>query len=269
MATFMYVNDFGGYLPERFRDYLSGTGGEINSDAYGRIDYFKYSSLDKGGALTNDTGANIGQLMANRYLGGNAFNWNSYINPAATNYAQLNPLLESLSWYPIRWDPGQRPSNLALTDYYTAYTFNPHWANSGVTAGAYVTWYKKLHDLSPNKALATDQLYDIGDCAHVRGNSMAVNILFKDGHVGTATDTIVLKWLKVSAVGNCAYSAPFSATSPPDLDDVNDVLECEALGKNPNTTIADPTGMVGSVTLNPASPLQNRLPIAKHPTVPW
>jgi prepilin-type N-terminal cleavage/methylation domain-containing protein len=275
IATYMYADDFGGCLPERFRDYLPDANGDINSDPGGRIDYFKYSSQDKGGTAAmhtyGDPGANIGQLMANRYFGGAAFNWDSYVNPAATNYAQLNPRLTDLGWYPIRWDPGQPPANLALNDYSCAYTFNPHWAWSGTTAGQtyMVTWYKKLKDMSNFKALCTDQLYDIGDCAHVRGTSMAVNILFRDGHVGTATDTIVMKWLKASAVGPCAYTSGNFPGAAPDLDDVNDVLECEALGKNPNTTIADAKGLVNFGGLNPASPLQNRLPASKHPTVPW
>jgi prepilin-type processing-associated H-X9-DG protein len=94
---------------------------------------------------------------------------------------------------------------------------------------------------------------------------MAVNILFKDGHVATAVDTIVFKMEKASGVTNCVYTS----AAPTDLDDVMDILECEAQGKNPNTTVADATGMVSFSGLNPGAPLQNRLPPAKHPTVPW
>ena len=276
MATFMYVDDFGGYLPERFRDYL-GDAGPIDEGGYpsGRPDYFMYSSQEKSGVTATenngDPGANIGQLMANRYLGGNTFNWNAYIDSAskpAANYALLSAKLADPTWYPIRFDPGLTPpvpGSVVLNDYYTAYIFNPHWANSGTTSGAWVTWYKKLHDLSPYKALASCQILDTANLAHIRSNSMAVNVLFKDGHVATAVDTIVLKMEKASGVQNCVYTS----AAPTDLDDVMDILECEAQGKNPYNTVADATGMVNFTGVNPATPFINRLPPAKHPTVPW
>ena len=75
LATYMYVADYKGYLPERFRDYL-GFGNanypinDSTDPTNGRIDDFKYSSADKGGSNSNDPGANIGQLMAQGYLGG-------------------------------------------------------------------------------------------------------------------------------------------------------------------------------------------------------
>jgi prepilin-type N-terminal cleavage/methylation domain-containing protein len=262
IATYEYVTDFKGYLPQRFRDYLAGAAGQINQVAGdgGRIDYFKYSSADKGGTFTGanpyDPGANVGQLMAQGYLGGKRFSWAPLINPTP-----VSPLLGDPHWFPIRWDPGQAPANLALTDYYTAYTYNPHWANSSVTSGAYVTWYKQLSKMSNYKALATDQIYDLGDCAHARGGSMVINILFKDGHVSSAHDTIVYKELKTQNVGGCTTGG-----GGLNLDDVNDILECEALGKNPATTLADGTGMP---RLNIAAPYVNRLPAANHPFVPW
>jgi len=269
IATFMYADDNNGYLPERFRDYEadnSGTG-PINETGYasGRPDYFMYASMDKSGTFSapgyGDTGANIGRLMADRYLGGKSFDWAPLVN-ASPPALQLS----DLTWYPIRFDPGQVPSGLALTDYYNAYIYNPHWAHSNLfTTDYWVSWYKKLHDLSSYKALAMDQIYDIGDCAHVRSNSMAVNILFKDGHVATATDTIVLKMVRASSIQNCVYTT----AAPTDLDDAVDILECEAQGKNPRTTVADATGMVNFAGVSPVTPFVNRLPPTKHPSVPW
>jgi prepilin-type N-terminal cleavage/methylation domain-containing protein/prepilin-type processing-associated H-X9-DG protein len=256
IATFMYGADYKGALPLRFRGYLSGTAGEINNQPGGRIDYFKYSTSDKAGALTTDPGGNIGMLMAQGYLGGKPFDWEPLINSTP-----ISPKLEDMHWFPIRWDPGQTPANLALTDYYGAYTYNPHWTNSAITSGAYVTWYVKLSNMSNYKALATDQIYDLGDLAHVRSNGMVVNILFQDGHVSPAHDTIVYNELKTQNVGGCTVGGGGLL-----LDDVNDILECEALGKNPTTSLADPTGFPKP---NPAAPYVNRLPAAFHPAVQW
>jgi len=267
IATFMYADDFGGSLPERFRDYLpdNNTTAPINEPGYatGRADFFMYSSSDKG-TNPNDTGANIGQLMANGYLGGKPFNWYTYLNP-------LSPSLEDVHWYPVRFDPGQPPANLPLTDYYDAYIYNPHWAHSSVvpTPDTWVTWYKRLHDLSAYKALCSDTVIDLGDCAHVRNTSMAANILFKDGHVVTATDTIVLKMLRVSGATVGATTNAAASTTALGLDDVMDILECEALGKNPKTGVADATGMVNFAGVSPVNPFYNRLPPTKHPSVPW
>ncbi len=259
LAAIMYVNDNKGYLPPRFRGYLpAAANGNINSQGQGRIDYFKYSTLDKGGQLKNDPGANIGALMAGGYLGGKPFDWEPLISP------NLDPKVESLNWFPVRWDPGQTPSNLALTDYYGAYTFNPHWAWSSTGTKLMVTWYLKLQNLSPNKVLASDQLYDIGNCAHVRSGTLTVNILFKDGHVGSARDTIVYKLLKASVVGDMAPNGP-----APCLDDINDIMECEVLGKSPYTTTADPQGCPPTPGWSASTPFVNRLPPDNHPTVGW
>ena len=194
--------------------------------------------------------------MANGYLGGKQFNW-------APAHHSPGSKVEDIHWFPARFDPGQVPSGLALTDYYSAYTFNPHWAVSSLNTAYWVTWYKKLSDLSPYKALATDEAYGIADCAHLRSNTMAINILFRDGHVATAVDTIVLKMLKNTTISTTGY---VSGTQPNNLDDATDILECEALGKNPATTLADGRGFPRP---NPASPYANRLPVAFHPKVPW
>ncbi len=262
LATVNYGNDNKGYLPERFRDYMGINGGAnypINPSGYanGRPEYFKYATADKSGGLTYDPGANIGALMANGYLGGRPFDWEPLISPT------LATQVTDPTWFPIRYDPGQVPSGLALTDYYNAYTFNPHWAVSSLNSGDWVTWYRKLNDLSQYKALATDEAYGLGDCAHIRNDTMSVNVLFKDGHVATAVDTIVLNMLKSQSISTTGW---VSGTLPNDLDDATDILECEALGKNPRTSLADPTGFP---RLNPASPLADRLPTNYKPRFPW
>jgi prepilin-type N-terminal cleavage/methylation domain-containing protein len=267
IATFEYVADNKGYLPQRFRDYLPTNSANypINQTAGGRPEYFKYASADKTAASgtgaetqnTGDNGANIGRLMATGYLGGKPFDWWPLINPSVA------AKVEDITWFKARFDPGQTPSGLALTDYYSSYTFNPHWARSSANTSNWVTWYKKLSDLSPYKALATDEAYGIGDCAHVRANTMSINILFRDGHVGTAIDTIVLKMLKTTSISSTGW---VSGTLPNDLDDATDILECEALGKNPATTLADGRGFPRP---NPSSPYANRLPTNFHPIVAW
>jgi hypothetical protein len=115
--------------------------------------------------------------------------------------------------------------------------------------------------MSPYKALAMDQLYDIGDCAHVRNGMMTVNILFRDGHVSPATDTIVYKMIKVSPIQYMSQTS----SNPPGLDDALDILSCEAQGRNPHTSGADPQYSL----INPASPLVQRIPLSVRPTVPW
>jgi prepilin-type N-terminal cleavage/methylation domain-containing protein len=259
IATYMYVGDNKGYLPQRFRDGIAGQNGQINpsTNTSGRIEYFKYSSFDKAGALpTGDTGGNVGRLMAAGYLGGKSFDWGPLLTP------KIDPRVGSPNWFPVRFDPSLPAStSLAFTDYYGSYAFNPHWAPSSITSGAWVTWYRKLTDFSPYKALLIDQQYSIGDCAHVRGGRMAINIMFKDGHVATANDTIVYNMMKKNNISAC--DEPTS--SPPGLDDVIDILTCEALGKNPTAGDADPS-------IRPANtfvPLAQRIPIGQRPTVGW
>ena len=186
----MYCGDNHGFLPQRFRDGVSGS--YISDDPGGRIDYFKYSSFGKGGQFpTGDSGANVGRLMATGYLGGKPFDWGPLVS---TN--PVSPKLGDLKWFPVRFDPGQAPApgSLDLTDYYCAYTYNPHWAYSSGTTNM-VTWYRKLSDMNANKALATDEIYNIGNLNHVRSGKCTINILFPDGHVQPANDTIVYKIL--------------------------------------------------------------------------
>jgi prepilin-type N-terminal cleavage/methylation domain-containing protein len=241
LASIMYAGDNHGYLPERFRDTIEAIGGDVNR--------FQYSSFNNVGAPTYDPGANIGRLIAAGYLGGKAFDWNA-------------PKVGSISdshWYPVRFDPGQDPFGLALTDYGSSYLYNPHWATSSVyvAAGATstdVTWYRTLQSFSVYKALACDLVQEGGQIAHIKGNRAWFNVLFKDGHVSPAIDTIIVPALVGRPV----------AGKTGRLDDYVDIMETEALGKNANTTNADPATTPASAS----APLVNRI-INWHPTVPW
>jgi prepilin-type N-terminal cleavage/methylation domain-containing protein len=217
LATIMYANDNHSFLPQRFRDGIEAIGGDMNR--------YQYSSFNNLPAPAFDNGANIGRLMATGYLGGRPFDWNHLTTGG----------ISDTKWFPIRFDPGQAPFGLALSDYGSSYLYNPHWATSSVyvAAGAGstdVSWYHRLNDFSPYKALVMDMVQEGGNMAHVRGNTAWVNIAFKDGHVGTAVDTIVLP----------ALQGRPTAGKTVRLDDYVDILETEALGKNPHTTFADP-----------------------------
>ena len=236
LATIMYAGDNHGYLPQRFRDGKEAIGGNSNR--------FQYSSFNNIPAPAYDPGANIGRLAAAGYLGAKSFDWNT-LKPGSMSDTHL---------FPIRFDPGQEPSGLALTDYGSSYLYNPHWSISQTDNTSDVSWYHKLQDFSQYKAVCCDNIMEGGNIAHIKGNRAWFNVLFKDGHCATAMDTIIVPAL----VGRP------TAGKTARVDDYVDIIETEALGKNPNTTNADPNTRPTSAS----APLVHRID-NYHGTVPW
>jgi prepilin-type N-terminal cleavage/methylation domain-containing protein len=240
LAAIMYAGDNHNYLPPRSRDQTAS----LNSGSGDRIDFFEYLSSLPLATGSGDPGANLGALMANGYIGGQRF------DVSTVTTTQMN----DLHWYPVRFDPGAYPNDFAF-HYGTSYMFNPHWAttSNSLGAGQPVTWYEKLQDLSPYHCLAIDMIYTQGTIAHLRNGIATTNVAFKDGHVAPAMD----RNLYNSLIGR-------PASSLARLDDYVDISETEALGKNPNTTNADP-----ATTPNPPSLVHRLDNYHTTFTVPW
>jgi prepilin-type N-terminal cleavage/methylation domain-containing protein/prepilin-type processing-associated H-X9-DG protein len=247
LASLVYANDNRGALPPRSRDGLA--------PITGRVDYFSYLSFLPINGFQGDPGANIGCLMANGYLGGKAFD----VSTITTT------MQNDLHYFPVRFDPGAYPAPFAF-QYGSSYLFNPHWMYSTVGGDGYaagtscdVSQYRKAKNFGPYHCLAIDMLYNQEGLGHHRASGgkvyTTVNVLFIDGHVTPATDTYL--WGQIGGR---------PATTTTRLDDVMDVLETEASGRNPNTTNADPT-----TTPNPPSMVHRLVDYQNNPAnwVPW
>jgi prepilin-type N-terminal cleavage/methylation domain-containing protein len=246
LATFEYCADNKDRLPPRFRDGYSGL---VN-----RGDYFYYIALNTvaGDGGKPDIGANIGKLMAGGYLGAKIADMNAFL--ASPQFADVHS-------YPIRFDPGQYPTDFAF-HYGSSYVYNPHWANSSISAGTMVSQYRTLQSMSPYHALAMCLFYDQGSLNHVRNGVATENVLFKDGHVSPGSSKYVFTQVAVTPALYCQ-----SASSPAGgLDDYVDIFTTAALGRNPLTQNADPA--TGSPL--PANPYNQRLAAYQATlTVPW
>ncbi len=241
LATFEYCSDNKGYLPSRFRD---GVAGIQELGAGGRADDFCYLAANTvaGDGTLPDTGANIGKLMVTGYLGSRISDMNVFI--ASSNFTDTHS-------YPIRFDPGQYPTDFAF-HYGTSYAYNPHWAYSSTSvAGTMVTQYRTLQQMSPYHALALCMIYDQGSLNHVRNGVATENVLFKDGHVSPGSS----KYLFTETALTPATWCKSNQASPGGLDDYVDIVTTAALGKNPLTQNADPA--TGSPSRS--TPYNNRL----------
>jgi prepilin-type N-terminal cleavage/methylation domain-containing protein len=240
LASIMYAGDNHQYLPPRFR------GGQAAPGTPCQQDYFYYMTHDNKGAGIPDGGANIGCLMANGYLGSKRFDWGS----APGN-------LNDLNWYKVRFDPGEYPTDFAF-HYGTQYLYNP-WTALDANGAEWLR-YPKLNMFDPYKGLAMDMIYDQGSTAHQRGGKVAVfNVLFKDGHVVSAHDTLVWSSLLPGGRGG--------ASNDTRQEDYADALSAEAQGKNPATTNASPADPFNSANA-PWYRFGN--PFLKNvPTVSW
>jgi len=244
-SSIMYANENHDFLPQRFRDGIAA----IDAGAPGNnTNRFQYITSDNKPYPAEDIGANIGRLIAAGYLGGKKM-----------PYGMNNPSVkrDDASWQPVRFCPGKQPEGLALTDYGSNYVYNPHWALSSLPGVTAVTWYRKLKEFNRYKALACDIILDDANISHVQKKVATFNVLFKDGHVAPARDTLIWQSLIGRPVAGKLVR----------LDDYVDIIETEADGLDPRKTNADPT-----TPFNSGTPLTNRITgIREHttPTVPW
>jgi prepilin-type processing-associated H-X9-DG protein len=143
-----------------------------------------------------------------------------------------------------------------------------------------VTWYTKASSFDKYKCLACDMLYTPALTSHYnsRRTEYTYNMVFMDGHVAVVHDKVLPKrggtlWPAFPANGQPgAASAKASLTN---LDDIIDILETEADGRDAATANADPK--LTRFSSN-ATPYQNRLESSgtngpgansNHPAVPW
>jgi hypothetical protein len=207
---------------------------------------------------------------------------------------------------------GSHAAGDAAVVWSSSYEYNPHWAftslrgkwangntiNVGSASnpgGDEVSWYTKVSNFNPNKALVTDlnscgaeaDNNFVGFVPHRGSSSWTYNLGFIDGHVASVLD---------KAMMNCTAGtyAGYPIRIPTDTegyDSMLDTLEVEADGRNPVTAVADPnmpplTRLLG--TGNSGSPFEYRLEgpsnanvpgeqtspsqpgyLQYHPAVPW
>ncbi|MDP9175518.1 MAG: prepilin-type N-terminal cleavage/methylation domain-containing protein [Planctomycetota bacterium] len=204
-----------------------------------------------------DTGANIGRLIKAGYLGNvpmqgpPGFQLPGGGTPGPTDlYWAINDATVGA----MRFCPTQAADPIFTTAWQSSYFFNPSWLNmaDGVplastpgqkatapTDGTYneaykVTWYQKITKMPPYIALATDMMYNVGLAAsHMPTKNYATwNLLFPDGHVQSVGDRQVEEWINDK-------TRPVNGLHR--LDDMIDILETEADGRNPLKAIAYPS----------------------------
>jgi len=217
--------------------------------------FFQYGTLPDSTqtGVNADSYANLGMLIATGYLG----NYPMSSTSATTN-------VDVTSFAPFRWCPAVPPENMTSTEFgeNSSYLLNPHWSNSSynVSPGApyptYIaTWYRKISDYPAQQALACESMFQLGNSNGIvvphpgSGHTATWNLLMRDGHVATVTDPYILP-LNTATPINRKLGAPSNNT----FDDALDILETEADGRNPMTSVALP----GYQPQTWATPLVNR-----------
>ena len=246
-AMMMYAGDNGGFLENHCRSvenpaqtgWINKPGGLTNGTAT-QGDFAFTGFFQNGVTIGAQTGvnadpyANLGQLIVNGYLG-------KYdLSPA-----NVTANMSNTAFAPIRWCPGVPPSDLTATELTenSNYMLNPHWSYTTSTlAGltpAVVTWYRKITDYAPQQALACELIYELGSGTGVvvphpgPGNTAFWNLLMRDGHVATVQDGFILPANAKTPITN-----KIGGNNGWLFDDALDILETEADGRNPKTSVA-------------------------------
>jgi prepilin-type N-terminal cleavage/methylation domain-containing protein len=237
-ATILYANDNHDWMPPRYNYGLASIGNS-NKDAF--CTYL--------GSAPPGQESNLAVLICNGYLG-KVDPQKFYPNDPAT---PGKPYYFNTNLAKVRFCPGIDPSQLAPMGnvgwtYASTYFFNPHWAYStnpgnfadgNAALNAQVVWHFYLRTCKDYHCIASDMIVTPGQISHMVGGGgklAAWNLAYADGHVATVNDKILLgggpRWPRDPNVGG-----PQDA-----LQDDIDILETEALGKDPSQTVAVPGG---------------------------
>jgi len=270
IATLNYCSQNKGALPPRWGFKQLGTpiftaaegpnGDALAYSAYTHMMMDSATSVDANNTYTNQIGTNLGALLQGGFLAGANFDLDKFASgpPGVLTSNYWDPTLA-----PVRIDPALLANDYngvvstgtangtGLWDlvYGSSYLYNPHWSFSSLASSvAYkggVSWYNNLKNFDPYKALVCDDPIEQGLAAHPRTASYAFNLAFIDGHVSTVTD----KLLAARTVAWPEPNGPLPATENlTGLDDVLDVFEAEADGRDPSVAGGDPA-------MPPKSPL--------------
>jgi hypothetical protein len=242
-------------------------GGGINGETgcFTALEYRRRSDPDGIPSLHpgwKDPGANIGRLIVAGYMGKIDL-VGPQISPTypagSTGPSDFAAARNDTNIAPFRFCPGQLGQGIELARAWeTAYYFNPHWANmvgtknippftgpapgylyigepDVVTDRQEVTAFQKLGQYPNWAALACDMFYQFGtSAAHMATKQSATwNLLFSDGSVQSIKDRYVSS--AIDPPNNRGVAAGFNR-----FDDYLDILETEALGRNPIQAIACP-----------------------------
>jgi prepilin-type N-terminal cleavage/methylation domain-containing protein len=262
-AMLMYAGDNKGYLENHCHsvenpagtDWLYAPGGLTNGwpttvdpPAASPTGSFDFTGFFQNGvnANTAETGANadpyanLGQLIANGYLG-------NYDFTKTPNKSVADPTFAT-----IRWCPAVTGAQMTATELNadSHYMLNPHWSCTSYVNGNFknmiATWYRKVTDYPSQQAMACELIYEPGTSNGVvvphpgPGNSASWNLLMRDGHVATVLDSYVLAGNATTPITN-----KIGGKNGWLFDDALDILETEADGRNPKTSLALPGYKIG------------------------
>ena len=264
-ATINYAGDNGGYLPQA---EFGSLGGMFAPYYMSNIEWNPQSPVSSypGGAKYVDPGANLGRLIQAGYLG--KIDLIGPNGPSA--HHPMTQAEADISVAQIRFCPAisAQLQGVINGEAGSSYLFNPHWAwttatiypptgtytSSGSTtpvtvtpgaAGQEVVEYTRLDGYPQWYALAIENMSEANYLGHVdnTNHTITFNVLWRDGHVDAVVDKFVYnEVLSGNGTENAGQEAGISNWSTwSRADEQMDYVEVEGQGRNPATSLANPT----------------------------
>jgi len=141
--------------------------------------------------------------------------------------------------FPKPWLTGALQPGTMYDSWRCSYLWLPHVKRKGLTN--YVWAFDRINKVPRSNVLALDVMFDPKYISHRKtsGDSPSFNLLFKDGHVAQITSQFAYE--RMQTYGNFQKGTPTSEVWRK-FDNVRDILESEADGKNPRTGDKAPNG---------------------------